>query len=124
MFAASCLIAACFLLITRVVSPFWAIAFLTGAMFFHASWANMTLPTEVFPQNAVGSIAGCAGGISSLVATVTTLVIGRTVNVGSFTPIFVIYSMLPMAGFAAVCLLIRNLGEVQRFPEEARIPGT
>jgi MFS transporter, ACS family, hexuronate transporter len=116
MFTASCMIAVCFVLITRVPSPALAIALLTGAMFFHASWANMTLPAEVIPQRAVGSVAGLGGGISSLIGAVTTLAIGRTVSIGSFTPVFIIYSILPMAGFVAVCLLIRELGRVEEFP--------
>jgi len=117
MFAASCLIATCFILITRVPSPAWALALLTCAMFFHAAWANMTLPTEVFPQHVVGSVAGLAGGISSLVSAVITLAIGRTVTISSFTPVFVIYSMLPMTGFVAVCFLIKNLGVIREYPE-------
>ncbi len=116
MFISSFMIAACFILITRVPSPAWALGLLTGAMFFHAAWANITLPAEVFPQRVVGSVAGCAGAISSLIGAVTTLAIGRTVTIGSFTPVFVIYSILPMAGFVAVCLLIRRLGVVREFP--------
>jgi ACS family hexuronate transporter-like MFS transporter len=117
MFAASCMIAVCFILITRVPSPAWALGLLTSAMFFHAAWANMTLPAEVFPQHVVGSVAGCAGGISSLIGAVTTLVIGHAVTNGSFAPVFIIYSILPMAGFVAVCLLIRKLGVVSEFAE-------
>ena len=117
MFAASCMIAACFILITQVASRAWALGLLTSAMFFHAAWANMTLPAEVFPQHVVGSVAGFAGGISSLVGAVTTLAIGHAVTNGSFTPVFIIYSILPMAGFVAVCLLIRKLGAVSDFAE-------
>ncbi|HZZ20337.1 MAG TPA: MFS transporter [Opitutaceae bacterium] len=123
MFVASCMVAACFLLITRVTSPQGAIGLLACAMFFHAAWANMTLPAEVFPQNAVGSVSGMAGGISSLIGTMTTLAIGRTVTVGSFTPIFVLYAALPMAGFIAVCSLVRTIGVVQAFPEADPTPG-
>jgi hypothetical protein len=64
----------------------------------------------------VGSVAGCAGSISSLIGAAITLAIGRIVTIGSFTPIFIVYSMLPMAGFGAVCLLIRRLGTVRDFP--------
>jgi MFS transporter, ACS family, hexuronate transporter len=116
MFASSCMIGACFILLTRVPSPAWAIGLLASAMFFHAAWANITLPAEVFPQRAVGTVAGLAGGLSSLIGAAITLAIGRTVNVGSFAPIFVIYSALPMAGFAAVCLLIPELGVETKFP--------
>jgi ACS family hexuronate transporter-like MFS transporter len=119
MFAASCATGACFLLLTRVAGAGMTIGLLAGAMFCHAAWANMTLPTEVFPQGIVGSVAGCAAGISSLVATVTTLAIGQTVSIGSFTPIFLVYAVLPMTGFAAVCLLIKDLGRIREFPGPA-----
>jgi len=115
MFAASCAIAACFILITRVPSPAWAVALLSGAMFCHAAWANMTLPAEVFPQHVVGSISGFAGGLSSLIGAVIMLAIGRTVTISSFTPVFIIYSALPMAGLAAVCILIGRIGAVREF---------
>ncbi len=119
MLVSSVMIAACFLLITREAGAVWTLGLLTGAMFFHAAWANITLPAEVFPPRVVGSVAGCAGSISSLVAALVTLAIGRTVSVSSFTPVFVIYSALPMAGFLAVCLLVRELGVVREFPEPA-----
>jgi MFS transporter, ACS family, hexuronate transporter len=118
MFASSCMVGSCFIALNRVTSPAWAIGLLASAMFFHAAWANMTLPAEVFPQRAVGSVSGLAGGISSMIGALTTLAIGRAVTVGSFTPIFAIYSALPMAGFVAVCLLIPDLGAETRFPEE------
>jgi ACS family hexuronate transporter-like MFS transporter len=118
MFSASCMIGACFITLNHVDSPAWAIGLLASAMFFHAAWANMTLPAEVFPQRAVGSVSGLAGGISSMIGAITTLAIGRTVTVGSFTPIFAIYAALPMAGFLAVCLLIPDLGAQTPLPEE------
>jgi ACS family hexuronate transporter-like MFS transporter len=117
MLFSSLAIAACFLLMTRVAGPVRTLGLLTCAMFFHAAWANITLPAEVFPPQVVGSVAGCAGCISSLVAALITLGIGRIVAVSSFTPVFVIYSLLPLAGFLAVCLLVTKLGVVREFPE-------
>lgn len=119
MCVASLAIAACFLAIPRALGLAPTLGLMTGAMFFHASWANITLPAEVFPQRAVGSVAGCAGCIASLVSALITLAIGHTVAVRSFTPVFVAYSALPLAGFVAVSLLIPRLGVVREFPERA-----
>jgi MFS transporter, ACS family, hexuronate transporter len=120
MFAAACVIACCFVLITRVPSPGWALALIGGAMFCHAAWASMTLPAEVFPQHLVGSVSGFAGALGSLVSAITMLAIGRTVMGGSFVPIFIIYSALPMVGFALVCALIPKLGVVLELTTPSR----
>ncbi len=113
MFIASLMIPASFVMITRVPNPALAIVCITVAMFFHAAWANMTLPAEVFEKHVVGSVTGFGGTAGSLVSAVTMLAIGKTVTVTSFTPVFIIYSALPMTAFALVCLLIRKLGCVR-----------
>ncbi len=116
MFIASLMIPAGFIMITRVPNPALAIVCITVAMFFHAAWANMTLPAEVFEKHVVGSVTGFGGTAGSLVSAITMLAIGKTVAVASFTPVFIIYSALPMTAFALVCLLIRNLGCVRELP--------
>jgi len=113
MFAASCLIPICFVAITRVPNPAWAVALITVAMFCHAAWGNMALPAEVFAKQVVGSVSGFGGAMGSLVGAVTMLLIGRTVAVSSFTPIFVIYAGLPMTAWVIVCILLPRLGEIR-----------
>jgi ACS family hexuronate transporter-like MFS transporter len=116
MFAASCGIPVCFILITRVSSPAWAVALIAGAMLFHGAWANITLPAEVFSKHVVGSVSGLAGSLGSLGSAMTMLAIGRIVAVRSFAPIFMVYSVLPMMAFGAVCVLIKKLGQVREIP--------
>jgi len=123
MFVASVMIPACFVMITRVPNPVAAVGCITVAMFFHAAWANMTLPAEVFEKHVVGSVAGFGGAMGSLVGAITMLLIGRTVTVGSFTPVFIIYSALPMTAFVLVCVLIKELGRV-RVLADAEVPPT
>jgi len=116
MFVSSLMIPSCFAMITCVPNPTAAIACITIAMFFHAAWANMTLPAEVFEKNVVGSVAGFGGAMGSLVGAISMLLIGRMVTVGSFTPVFIIYSALPMAAFGLVCWFIKQLGCVRVLP--------
>ena len=116
MFIESLMIPTSFILITRVPNPALAIACTTSAMFFHATWANVTLPAEVFQKDVVGSVSGFSGALGSLVSAITMLVIGKTVSVSSFTPIFIIYSALPMTAFALVCLLVKRLGCLREVP--------
>lgn len=118
MLVSSVAIAFSFLAIPRVIGLAPTLGLMTGAMFCHAAWANITLPAEVFPQRTVGSVAGCAGCISSLVSAGITLAIGHAVTVRSFAPVFVAYSALPLAGFVAVSLLIPRLGVIREFPGE------
>jgi MFS transporter, ACS family, aldohexuronate transporter len=113
MFSASLMIPASFIMITRVPNPALAIVCITVAMFFHAAWANMTLPAEVFEKHVVGSVTGFGGTAGSLVSAITMLAIGKTITVTSFTPVFIIYSALPMTAFVLVCLLIRKIGQVR-----------
>ena len=113
MFIASLLIPASFIMITRVPNPALAIVCITVAMFFHAAWANMTLPAEVFEKQVVGTVTGFGGTAGSFVSAITMLAIGKTVTVTSFTPVFIIYSALPMIAFVLVCLLIRRLGQIR-----------
>ena len=116
MLFASCLMPACFILITRVPSPGWALALISGAMFCHAAWANIALPAEVFEKHVVGSVTGFGGAVGSLVSAATMLLIGQTVEVKSFTPVFVIYSALPITAFLLVCLLVKDLGRIRKVP--------
>jgi len=114
MFLASCLMPACFIMITIVPSPVWAVVLISIAMFCHAAWANITLPAEVFEKHVVGSVTGFGGAVGSLVSAVTMLFIGKTVTVTSFTPVFVIYSVLPMTAFILVWILVKDLGRIRK----------
>ncbi len=66
-----------------------ALFLLTIAMFGHAAWGNITLPAEVFPTRAIGTVTGLGGAFGGLAGVLTQLAIGRTVQAESFTPIFV-----------------------------------
>ena len=85
-------------------------------MFSHGAWANITLPAEVFPKHVVGSVSGFGGALGSLVSAMTMLAIGRMVTVRSFTPIFIVYSALPMTALLLVCVLIKKLGQEREIP--------
>jgi len=113
MLAASCVIPACFILITRSLSPSLAVALISVAMFCHASWGNMTLPAEVFPMHAVGSVSGFGGAVGSLVGAAAMLLIGWTAAASSFNMIFIVCAALPLTAWAAVCVLVPDLGRVR-----------
>ncbi len=111
MFISSLIIPVSFIAIAFVPNRGSALACTTVAMFFHAAWANMTLPAEVFPKHVVGTVTGIGGAAGSLVSAVAMLAIGQTITVSSFTPVFIIYSALPMTAFILVCVFVRRLGD-------------
>jgi ACS family hexuronate transporter-like MFS transporter len=113
----SLMVPTCFVMITQVPNPSAAIGCTTVAMFFHAGWGNITLPAEVFEKHVVGSVSGFGGACGSMVSAVAMLAIGKTVTVSSFTPVFIIYSALPILAFAAAFILIKDLGRIRVLDE-------
>jgi len=118
MFAASCLMPVCCLLIVRLPSPALALAAISVAMGCHGIWANMTLPAEVFPNQVVGSVSGFAGALGGLMGIVTQLAIGWSVQNVSFTPVFAACSVAHLTAFGLVCLLLPRLGTIKIFHPE------
>ncbi|WP_438479071.1 MFS transporter [Oleiharenicola lentus] len=97
--------------------PALALTYMSLAMFFHAAWANMTLPAEVLPTRAIGSVTGLAGAMGGVVGIFTQTGIGWTVENISFGPVFAVAAFLHLTAFAAVSLLVGKIG--QRAPEAA-----
>jgi ACS family hexuronate transporter-like MFS transporter len=123
MFIASCAMPASLLGIIFMPTPGAAIAMISVAMFFHAAWANMTLPAETFPKQYVGSITGFAGMFGGIVGFCSQYAIGWTVQNISYTPIFIVSSVMHLTAFTLVCVLIGKLGVI-RAPGQAVSPAT
>jgi ACS family hexuronate transporter-like MFS transporter len=113
MLVASCVMPVCLLAIVKVPSPAVAVGMISVAMFAHAAWANMTLPTEVFPRHVVGSVTGFAGTCGGLAGILSQQVIGWTVQHVSFIPIFVGGAFMHLTAFALVCWLVGELGKIR-----------
>lgn len=103
------------LTIARAPAPVIALSCISLAMFFHAAWANMTLPAEVLPSNAIGSVTGLAGAMGGVMGILTQTAIGWTVQNISFTPVFVVAAFMHLLALIGVKLLIGKIG--QRPPE-------
>lgn len=114
MFVVSCFIPVCYFSVMRVDSPALALAFITGAMFGHAAWANITLPAEVFPKRVVGTVTGFGGALGGLAGVFTQLTIGWVVQNLSFAPIFAVCAVMYLIAFALVHFLIGELGVIRR----------
>jgi MFS transporter, ACS family, hexuronate transporter len=100
----------CCLLVTQVSNVWVAVGLMACIMFGHAAWGNITLPAEVFPREAVGTVSGLGGAFGGIAGAVTQLTIGWVVANLSFTPIFAVCAMMYLAALTAVHLLIGELG--------------
>src|ERR1019366_4317331 len=116
MFIASLMIPAAFISTVYVADPMLTIGCTATALFFHGVWANVTLPAEVFPKHVVASVSGFGGDCGALIGAIMTKVVGKMVTVGTYTPVFIIYAMLPMIAFVIVCLLVKRLGQIREVP--------
>jgi ACS family hexuronate transporter-like MFS transporter len=113
MLAVSCAMPVLCFLVTRVESQAWALAVVSALFFGHAAWGNITLPTEVFPRHAVGTVTGLGGALGGLMGVLTQLAIGWVVQNLSFAPIFAAISVAYLLALALVQLLIGELGRVR-----------
>ncbi|MGH9839180.1 MAG: hypothetical protein ACREEM_10380, partial [Blastocatellia bacterium] len=114
----SCLMPVCCLLVTRVSSPALAVALIAALMFGHAAWGNITLPAEVFPRRAVGTVSGFGGALGGLAGVITQLTIGWVVQHLSFAPIFAAISVMYLLAFGLAHWLIGELGQVRQLAHE------
>jgi ACS family hexuronate transporter-like MFS transporter len=119
MLVTSLVMPVCYFLLPTVDSATAALFLLTIAMFGHAAWGNITLPAEVFPTRAIGTVTGLGGAFGGLAGVLTQLMIGRTVQAESFTPIFVTCGVIYLIAFGLVSWLVGELGQIIDLEQEA-----
>jgi ACS family hexuronate transporter-like MFS transporter len=81
------------------------------------AWINnvQTVPSDVFPEGAVASVAGLGGVGAGLGAMLFTYATGYVVDhVGSYTPILIVAGILPILGTAAMFLIGGRIEPVTR----------
>jgi ACS family hexuronate transporter-like MFS transporter len=93
-----------------VQSPFWALTLICFALFGYASWSTMglTLPSDLFPADVVGSVTGLSGLGAGAVSTVFTLLIGALVDRFSYVPAFIVAGVMPLLATLSILALIRT----------------
>lgn len=118
MFLDSCMLVTGFVSLLLVKSPALALGVLTALMFGHGAWGNVTIPAEVFPKRAVGTVSGLGGTLGGLAGILTQLIIGRTAQHIGFGPLFAFCGLLYMLAFASVHFLAGELGVIRQIPEK------
>ena len=109
---------AAFYLVTKVPTPLLAVLMLALVMFGHAAWGNMTLPTEVFPAGAVGTVTGLGGFLGGISGAALQLLVGDKLVQYGYGPIFAACSVTYLLALIAVHFLIGELGVVRELPSQ------
>ncbi len=98
-----------------VHSVYLALALICVALWGFASWSTMglTLPSDLFPQEVVGSVTGLSGLAAGLVGAGFTLLVGAIVDHYSYRPAFLVAGLLPILATIFLFLLIRPAARVE-----------
>ena len=97
-------------------NPYWALTLISVATWGYASWSTMglTFPSDLLPQDVVGSVTGLSGLSASLVSgLIFTPLVGWLVDHFSYLPAFIVAGTVPLLATACVVILIRAPGEQQ-----------
>jgi len=101
-----------------------ALAGIACVTFGFQAWINnvQTIPSDVFPEGAVASVAGLGGVGAGIGAIVFTYATGWVIDrYHSYTPILVTAGLLPLAGTAALMLIGGSIRRVTSL-EESNLP--
>lgn len=98
-----------------VDSPYAALALVSFGLFVNQfkTTSLFTLPTDIFPANAVGTAWGMCGAAGSIGAMLFQPAIGWITDTYSYVPVFALVSVLPLiaAILVSVCVTSRDMEE-------------
>ena len=101
-----------FVLFIPAVSVNWAIALFSLAYFGQQCWSTlvMILPTDLFPKNVVGAVAGLVGCAGALGGVVFGQAVGYLLDHGfSWGVVFAVAGSFHVVGFIVICLAIPTI---------------
>jgi ACS family hexuronate transporter-like MFS transporter len=93
-----------------VQNPLMAVALISLAGFAHQtlSVTMITMATDLFPRNEVGTVAGMAGTCANLGILIFTLELGQRVDQIGYTPVFVLLAVLDIVAACVAWTVIRK----------------
>src|SRR5579872_2561313 len=93
-----------------VQDPLIAVALISLAGFAHQtlSVTMITMATDLFPRNEVGTVAGMAGTCANLGILIFTLELGQRVDQIGYTPVFVLLAVLDIIAAIVAWTVIRK----------------
>jgi ACS family hexuronate transporter-like MFS transporter len=92
-----------------------AIAVVSAVTFGYSAWAAnvLTLPADLFGRERVGAATGLTGTAAGLGGMLNTVAVGWLVDHWSYKPAFAVATVLPVAAFAALALLVRPAARIE-----------
>jgi ACS family hexuronate transporter-like MFS transporter len=104
------------LLLVPYVSNAWVIVLFMLAYFGQQGWSTlvMTLPTDLFPRSAVGSVAGLVGFGGAMGGIIFGELSGRHLDANplDYAPIFAFAGVLHIVSFLVILVLIRRIDRI------------
>jgi ACS family hexuronate transporter-like MFS transporter len=93
-----------------VQNPLMAVALISLAGFAHQtlSVTMITMATDLFPRNEVGTVAGMAGTCANLGILIFTYELGQRVDQIGYTPVFVLLAALDIVAAVVAWTIIRK----------------
>lgn len=91
-----------------------AVILLAGIMLAHGLWANITIPSEIYPPKVQATLTGVGGTIGGIAGIISQKAIGTIVSTVSYLPIFVYIGSAYMISFILVLLLVGKLGVMHK----------
>jgi len=115
MVTASLLIPALCYVLFAGASTVAAIACISGVMLSHGLWANITIPSEIYPKSVQATITGLGGTLGGITSVVSQKMIGATVESHSYLPVFIYIGLAYLLSLICVQLLVGKLGVIRSF---------
>ena len=95
----------------------WAIVMFSIASFGHQFWATIlqTVPTDLFPSEIVGSVAGLMGASGASGGTAFNFLAGILIErYHSYLPVFTVTGLLHLTSFLVISLMIRPIAYLNK----------
>jgi ACS family hexuronate transporter-like MFS transporter len=98
------------LLVLTTTSYIAALLLFAYASFAYAACSTMflSLPTDVFVSDAVGTVSGMAGASAGIGTMISTFLIGRITDTSSFAPVIAGAALIPCVATALFVTLVRR----------------
>ncbi len=95
------------ILAMRAPDPYVALAWMSVVLFGFQVWVNnlQTLPSDFFPNSAVGSVFGLGGAAAAVASILFTWGTGQVVDAFGYTPVFVTAGILGPLGLVVTVAL-------------------
>jgi ACS family hexuronate transporter-like MFS transporter len=107
------------ILAMRATDPYVCLAWMAVVLFGFQVWINnlQTLPSDFFPNTAVGSVFGLGGAAAALASILFTWGTGQVVDAFGYTPMFLVAAVMGPLGLVVTLWLAGRIHMVTVEPK-------